>query len=81
MKRLLSKVNKIILLIERKRSMITTLQNESIREKIYQNKLRYWQVAEEIGISPSTFTVWLRTELKEDKKKRVISAIDKLSNK
>ena len=45
---------------------------------IKQNRLRHYEVAEEIGISEFTFCKWLREELPEEKKKIVIAAIDRI---
>ncbi|EGO9051639.1 hypothetical protein KVJ46_001368 [Enterococcus faecalis] len=53
--------------------------NKDIRMSIAQNMLKYWQVAEAVGISNSRFSVWLRTPLCEDRKKRVEKAIDELT--
>lgn len=37
--------------------------NSEIRNIISDNRLKYWEVAEKIGISDSRFSVWLRKEL------------------
>lgn len=55
--------------------------NQEIRTRIYQNELRYWQVADEVGVAPTTLTVWLRKELDGEKKARVNEAIDRLIKK
>lgn len=55
--------------------------NREVRDKIFINRLRYWEVAEELGISDSRFTVWLRTPLSEERKSRVEKAINKLIEK
>ncbi|EGO7769183.1 hypothetical protein P0E66_13735 [Enterococcus faecalis] len=52
--------------------------NQEIRDRIFMNRLRNWEVAEKIGISDSRFCVWLRTELTSDRKTRVEKAIDEL---
>lgn len=52
--------------------------NIDIRQKIVRSGLRYWQVAEAIGITAGTFTLWLRTELSDERRKRVETAIDSL---
>ncbi|MGM0112066.1 hypothetical protein [Enterococcus sp. DIV0187] len=52
--------------------------NQEIREKMFICRLRYWEVAEKVGISDNRFTVWLRTPLREDRKERVEQAIDEL---
>lgn len=52
--------------------------NQEIRDCIFRNRLRNWEVAEQIGISDSRFSVWLRTPMREDRKVRVEKAIDEL---
>lgn len=55
--------------------------NDDIRAMIAQHRLRQWEVAEVVGISDSRFTVWLRTSLNDDRKKRVMAAIKQLTSK
>jgi len=55
------------------------LENKDVRKTIYQNNLRHWQVAEKIGISSFTFSVWLRTPLTDERKRRVEKAINDLT--
>lgn len=55
--------------------------NQKIRVLIESNRLRYWEVANAIGISNSRLSVWLRTEMLEDRKKRVENAVDELLSK
>lgn len=52
--------------------------NQTIRNEIKEAGLNYWQVAEKIGITAGTFTVWLRTPLTDTRKKRTKNAINKL---
>lgn len=54
------------------------MKNKEIRNSISSNLLKYWQVAEKIGISASQFSVWLRTPLNDERKERVLTAIDEL---
>ncbi|MCI5775705.1 MAG: hypothetical protein MR008_04515 [Aerococcus sp.] len=42
--------------------------NQNIRERIFQNELQHWQIADEVGIADSTFSRWLRKELDDEKK-------------
>jgi ribosome-binding protein aMBF1 (putative translation factor) len=37
--------------------------NQNIRKAIEKANLKYWQVADEIGISDTTFSKWLRHDL------------------
>lgn len=55
--------------------------NREIRNKIESNRILYWEVAEKVGIAQSNLSVWLRTEMREDRKKRVVNAIDELLSK
>lgn len=55
------------------------MKNKNIRSEIEKAGLRYWQVADKIGISPATFCVWLRHELTGERLERVQAALDALS--
>lgn len=55
--------------------------NQEIRDQIMMNRLRQWEVAEQVGITDNRFTVWLRTPLNDERKKRVEVAIDELIEK
>lgn len=52
--------------------------NQEIRNIIFSNNLRNWEVAKEIGLSDSRFSVWLRTPLNEERKAKVEKAINSL---
>ncbi|MDT2744648.1 hypothetical protein [Enterococcus asini] len=52
--------------------------NQDIRNSIFLNGLKNWQVAKEVGISDSRFSVWLRTPLNDERKIRVNTAIKQL---
>ncbi|MBC2369361.1 hypothetical protein HBP99_12000 [Listeria booriae] len=52
--------------------------NQDLRDLIYTERLRNWQVAEKVGITDSRFSVWLRTPLNEKRRSRVLKAIDEL---
>lgn len=54
------------------------MPNIEIRQAMLQSGLRHWQVAQAIGITPYTFSVWLRQELTETRLKRVTEAINLL---
>lgn len=56
------------------------MKNMDIREEIEKKRLRHWEVAKEVGISPERFCVWLRQELPSEKKEMIFEAINKLSN-
>lgn len=52
--------------------------NQEIREIIFKNRFKQWEVAEKVGISDSRLSVWLRTPLTEDRKARVEKALEEL---
>lgn len=52
------------------------MQNIEVREKAKRNGVPFWMIASELGIGANTFSVWLRSELSEDQRKRVEAAID-----
>ena len=54
------------------------MNNEKIRELIQKKRFKYYEVAQRIGITNTTFSVWLRTPLSDERKKRVLTAIDEL---
>lgn len=52
--------------------------NQDIRNLISSKRLRHWEVALKVGISDSRFSIWLRTPLDEEKKEKILKAIEKL---
>lgn len=55
-------------------------KNESVRRLIEINRLKHYEVADQIGISDSCFSVWLRKELEGERKERTMKAIEKLTS-
>lgn len=53
-------------------------KNIDIREAIKNSGFPYWAVAERLGITDSTFSKWLRKELSEEKKQKILGAIEEL---
>lgn len=52
--------------------------NKDIRDKIRIANLKHWQIAKKLGVAASTFCLWLREELPEEKKEKIIGIINKL---
>jgi len=52
-----------------------TLKNLEIRAALKECGLKQWELADTLGISPYTLTVWLRHELPPTKKQRILEAI------
>jgi len=54
------------------------MHNTEIREAIQRFGLKYWEVAERVGIADTTLTKWLRRELSDERRSQVLAAIDEL---
>ncbi len=55
------------------------MKNIDIRQKVLLNNIKYYELADAIGINQSTLSVWLRTELNKERRERVEKALDKLT--
>lgn len=55
------------------------MNNKDIRDLARIKDVRLWQIAERLGKSDSNFSRMLRKELPDDKKREIISIIDKLA--
>ena len=53
--------------------------NADIRQAAQKAGVYLWQIAMEIGVSDKTLTLWMRKELPDDKKAKLLSAVKKLS--
>ena len=51
------------------------MKNKEIRETLEKCNVRYWELAEKYGISPSSLSVKLRVELPESEKLKMLSLI------
>jgi len=54
---------------------MSCVANLEIREAIEKKRLKHYEVAQSLGISPYTLSVWLRTELSAEQKKKILKAI------
>lgn len=54
------------------------MKNSDIREMIEAAGLKHWQVAETIGIGNATLCVWLRTDLTEERRTKIMDAIERI---
>ena len=52
--------------------------NMEIRLLLTNNRLKNWEVANKMGIADTTLSRWLRTPLSDERKERVLTAIDEL---
>ncbi len=53
--------------------------NEDLRAAMSNNGVKYWECAEQLGISASTLTVWMRRELTAEKKAMILQAIEAIA--
>lgn len=54
------------------------MNNNDIRQMIKILRLRHYEIANRIGISETTFCVWLRNELTDERRDKVMKAIEEL---
>ena len=57
------------------------MKNIELRKLINDKRIKFYEIASEIGIAPTTFTIWMRDELTEDKKKKVMERQKKEAQK
>ncbi len=55
------------------------MENVEIRGMMKKAGLAQWRVADEIGIGEYTFTRWLRRKLSDERRERVLAAIERLT--
>lgn len=55
------------------------MQNEEIRKKARIQDVRFWRIAECLGITDSNFSRMLRYELSDEKKQEIFQIIDRLA--
>ena len=53
--------------------------NKEIRTAAFSEGVRLWQVAQELGVTDSTFSRWLRQELPAEKQREIIEIIHALA--
>lgn len=54
------------------------MANLEIRTLIKQYRLKHYEVAEVLGINETTFCRWLRSEMTQERKQLVLSAINSI---
>ena len=57
------------------------MANEAIREKVKVTGVKYWEVAERIGVSDVTLCRQMRRELPEARQQLILRAIDELAGR
>lgn len=61
----------------RRTEAMREVKNQKIRREIAKRGLCLYEIAEIIGINPTTFQVWIRTELTPARKAKVQAALDR----
>jgi DNA-binding Xre family transcriptional regulator len=51
------------------------MKNQELRNILAERSIRYWELADAVGISPSLLSVWLRYELSGTRLNRVSAAL------
>lgn len=54
------------------------MTNAEVRAAIQTAGVRYWQLADALGIHPATLSVKLRRELKQEEKAKLLQAVERL---
>ncbi len=49
--------------------------NIEIRNAIFSNNIKKWEIASKLGVTDSTFSRMLRTELSKEKKEKILEII------
>ena len=55
------------------------MRNLDVRNMISDSSLKYWEIAEKLGVTDSTFSRKLRKEFSEKEKDKIIEIINELS--
>jgi len=53
-----------------------SLTNLEIRQLMEKKRIKYYELAEVLGVNASTLSRWLQKELTEEQKKQVLAAIN-----
>lgn len=56
------------------------LNNRELRQQAKSKQVRFWEIADKLGISEPTMTRKLRRELPAEEKQKIISIIDEISS-
>lgn len=57
---------------------MNTSKNFELRLYIRKNKMLYYELAQEIGITPGTFTKWIKADLSEKQEAKIRQAIENI---
>ena len=57
---------------------MNTSKNFELRLYIRKNKILYYELAQEIGITPGTFTKWIKADLSKKQEAKIRQAIENI---
>ena len=60
--------------------MVKAIRNAEIRKLLSDTGIKHYEAAEACGVTCYTFSHWLQTELKPEKRDRVLKAIRAIKN-
>lgn len=55
------------------------LANNEVRERIKNAGFAQWRIAEKLGVCEMTIIRWMRTPLSEERKQKILEAVEELS--
>lgn len=67
-------------MIKAERKEVSAMTNIYIREMAKRANVKLWQIANELGLSDTTFSKKLRKELSDEEKRKIIFIIKKLDD-
>ena len=56
------------------------MKNKDLKDAFRVAGIRQWEVAEAMGVSEMTLVKWMRVELTEYKRQRILAALEQLKN-
>lgn len=61
--------------------MSDQMNNHEIREKMREKGIKQWEIADVLGISEFTLSRWLRKEILDSKRQRILEAIESIAKR
>ena len=53
--------------------------NKNIKDTAKTKGVKLWEIADKLGVADTTMSRWLRKELPQDKKQKILSIIDQIA--
>ena len=55
------------------------MKNKDLKDAFRVAGIRQWEVAEAMGVSEMTLVKWMRVELSEERRQRILTALEQLT--